>query len=255
MRRSLAVLAMAALLHGAVSAQNTGYRADISLESINIEAPGVNPQASEVIVPVKTNCTVVIVVQNKSDRILDGYQLQVMCANRMIGSESQGTFRPGETKTHRIRYVADQSGRFGVEAKITPKAGALAGEDNPRNNQAGIGLTVEGPGNTAAGGSLPDLIFDGASSSNVAALGKTIVEIRIGNRGGTDVKVPVELEVEAAGQKFRARTTSGIPAGKTGFATVEIIKDRWDRNPHGTVIIDPNHAVKESSATNNKGTF
>lgn len=265
MRRTVTILSLAAALATGISgvgAQNTGYRADISLESLNIEAPGVNPQASQVIVRTKTNCTIVIVVQNKSDRILEGYQLQVTCGGRPVGSEAQGSIRAGESKTHRIRFSPDQPGNFAVDAQIIPKAGALGtGEDNPRNNRASIGLVVEGPGasGTAPSGNTSggpaDLVLDGVSPNFVSALDKYVLEIRIGNKGGSDISSPVELDVEAAGQKFRARTTTGIPAGRTGFATVEVLKERWQRNPHGTVNIDPSHSLKESNVANNKGTF
>jgi hypothetical protein len=256
MKRTMATLALVAALQGLVSAQSTGYRADIGIETINIEAPGVNPQASQVIVPAKTACQVVVKVQNKSDRILDGYQLQIVIGGQVVGTETQGTMRPQEIKTHRIRYSAVQPGNFAVTARILPKFGSLgASEDNPRNNEASIPLTVEGGAGSTRPGGLADLVLDGVSPSELAAMDKVILEIRIGNRGGTDVSSAVDLDVEAAGQHFRARTTAGIPAGKTGFATVEVMKERWQRNPHGTVMIDPSHSVKESDVSNNRGRF
>ena len=129
----------------------------------------------------------------------------------------------------------------------------MPGEDNPNNNSVGMSFTVEGGGGT--GGGLADLVVDHITPSEAMATDKVILEIGVGNQGDTDVTRPVELDVVIAGSSRRVRTTTGVPAGKTAFASIELSSDVWKRNPHGRVTVDPGNEVKETNKANNTKTF
>ena len=116
-------------------------------------------------------------------------------------------------------------------------------------------FTVSGSGGSASASNQADLVIEYVRPRQVDAVGKVYIEIAVGNKGGVDVSRPVEVVVTIGGDQRRARTTAGIPAGRTAFASIEMQSDVFNRNPHGTVQVDPSNEVRESDKTNNSRSF
>jgi hypothetical protein len=230
-------------------AQMKTYRYDVGILTLNIQAPGVSQQASNVILQAGSQARIVIQVQSNSDFILDGYNLIIKVDGRPFNSVKQDGIRPHDTVTSTIPLpAAFGAGPHQVSALLVPLG--HTDEDNPRNNVASISFTVEGSGG-AATDRQADLVVDHITPNTLSAMDKTIIEIAIGNQGGVDVNRPVELEVTVGGSTRRVRTTTGVPAGKSAFASIELHSDVWARNPHCTVRIDPSNEVNESNKANN----
>lgn len=227
------------------------YASDIGIMEVYIDAKGVVQGAGEV--PANSDFDLVVNVENHSDYPSTGYRIRPTMDGKILDQQNQGSIRGKEKKAHRWHCKADKSGEHNVQVTLTlvgtPTGGAA--EDNPSNNSGSLSFKVGGGAEGGVKG-MPDLVIDGINPSSLRAMDKTIVEVMVGNKGDKDVPGPVEVLLEVGGRKVTIKTTTGVPAGKTAFASYELLTAMYEKNRKCTATVDPGNRIKEGDESNNQ---
>lgn len=255
MRRLVTLLAALALVApaGAQLYPNQLQEAgkDLGITSLEIDFPGKGRQPIAPGTPV----TVRVTVRNNDSSASPPYNLIITCCGATVHQEKAGKIFPGRAQVHTAVWTPAKEEACALVARIVPTG--KAGYDDSRNNMITMQVAVGQPPQLAASAGpgtsdQPDLKIDSLYLKKLDVKEAKMLDIYVGNAGGSSVRQSVKVLVEVGDSFTRTLTLSGgVAAGDSQKLQVEIPLNYSRQGATVKVTVDPDDQIEEANEANN----